>query len=390
MFMPCVLDGQEVSKITAYLVAFGPDEPQRLTANRDIAYSGVNPNGKGFVLSENEMKFLVTEDSRNAERIFSYLGSGEMNKTPTARSSRFIICFHDCDEPEVRAYPHLYQRLHDTVRLQRLGSGKKRLREKWWIFSRPATDLTKELQSRESVLVSGRVATHHTFTLQPTSTVFSDAATVFLLGDLANFALLQSRVHELWAGLQGSSFKDDPRYIPEDCFETFPFPDCSGQSCTLEAAGKAYYEFRATLMVENDEGLTTTYNRFHDPDDPDPGIVKLRELHAAIDRAVLDAYGWSDIPVECQFLLDYEIDEEEWGTKKKPYRYRWPEAVHDEVLARLLDLNQKRYQEEVVAGLHAEKGKKRSAPKNKTQRKSAQASSNVTLPLFEASIEPSE
>ena len=33
---------------------------------------------------------------------------------------------------------------------------------------------------------------------------------------------------------------------------------------------------------------------------------------------MLDAYGWDDIPTECEFLLDYEIDEEEWGDKKKP------------------------------------------------------------------------
>ena len=49
-----------------------------------------------------------------------------------------------------------------------------------------------------------------------------------------------------------------------------------------------------------------------------------------MDRAVLDAYGWTDIPTDCEFLLDYEIDEKEWGTRKKPYRYRWPDAVRDE------------------------------------------------------------
>ena len=118
-------------------------------------------------------------------------------------------------------------------------------------------------------------------------------------------------------------------------------------------------------MVRNDEGLTKTYNRFHDPDERDPDIAKLRELHTAVDRAVLDAYGWDDISTDCEFLLDYEIDEETWGNKKKPYRYRWPEAVHDEVLARLLDLNQKRYTEEVAAGLHDKKGKKKAKPKKK-------------------------
>ena len=109
-----------------------------------------------------------------------------------------------------------------------------------------------------------------------------------------------------------------------------------------------------------------------------------------MDRAVLDAYGWTDIPTDCEFLLDYEIDEETWGTKKKPYRYRWPEEVHDEVLARLLELNQKRYAEEVAAGLHVEKGTKRSASKSKARRKSVQDLDNATPPLFDSAMKPSE
>ena len=95
-------------------------------------------------------------------------------------------------------------------------------------------------------------------------------------------------------------------------------------------------------MLRHNEGLTKTYNRFHDPDDTDPEIARLRDLHSAMDRAVLGAYGWTDIPTDCEFLLDYEIDEEDWGTRKKPYRYRWPDEVRDEVLARLLELNTER------------------------------------------------
>ena len=90
-------------------------------------------------------------------------------------------------------------------------------------------------------------------------------------------------------------------------------------------------------MVRNNEGLTKTYNRFHDPDERDPDILKLRELHAAMDRAVLDAYGWTDIQPDCEFLLDYEEDDEpeddggKTQAKKKPWRYRWPDEVRDEV-----------------------------------------------------------
>ena len=103
--------------------------------------------------------------------------------------------------------------------------------------------------------------------------------------------------------------KDDLRYTPSDCFETFPFPREWEEHRHLETVGKTYYDFRARLMVDNDEGFTKTYNRFHDPHESDPSIEHLRDLHAAMDRVVLDAYGWHDIPIGCEFLLDYEIEE---------------------------------------------------------------------------------
>ena len=130
----------------------------------------------------------------------------------------------------------------------------------------------------------------------------------------------------------------------------------------LEAVGKEYYEFRGALMVRNNEGLTKTYNRFHDPDERDPDILRLRELHAAMDRAVLEAYGWHDLAqsATCDFLLDYEDDEDEEDgmsggspirrQKKKPWRYRWPDEFRDEVLARLLVLNKQRAEQERLAG----------------------------------------
>jgi len=129
----------------------------------------------------------------------------------------------------------------------------------------------------------------------------------------------------------------------------------------LERASREYYDFRAALMVRNNEGLTKTYNRFHDPDERDPDIIKLRELHAAMDRAVLDAYGWTDIQPTCEFILDYEdVQDGEPGKaskKKKPWRYRWPDEVRDEVLGRMLELNA------VRAGAKRSAAKRPAAPR---------------------------
>jgi hypothetical protein len=120
-------------------------------------------------------------------------------------------------------------------------------------------------------------------------------------------------------------------------------------------------------MVKNNEGLTKSYNRFnhrdHDANEPNPdivaGIQKLRMLHAAMDRAVLDAYGWKDLKPTCEFLLDFEEEDEDDDTgqtrkKKKPWRYRWPDDFRDTVLARLLELNKQRAEQERLIGEVAE------------------------------------
>jgi len=63
-------------------------------------------------------------------------------------------------------------------------------------------------------------------------------------------------------------------------------------------------------MVSNNEGLTSTYNRFHDPAETSNDLLELRDLHTEMDQAVLDAYGWSDVSTAYGFGLDY-LDTEE-------------------------------------------------------------------------------
>ena len=128
-------------------------------------------------------------------------------------------------------------------------------------------------------------------------------------------------------------------------------------------------------MIRNNQGLTATYNRFHDPEEDDADILKLRQLHTQMDTAVLAAYGWTDISTTCEFRLDYEEDTpdteptEGKRQRKKPWRYRWPEATHDEVLARLLELNQHRHEAEILGGKQAEKKANKSKAKGAKAKK---------------------
>lgn len=178
----------------------------------------------------------------------------------------------------------------------------------------------------------------------------------------------------------GSSMKDDLRYNPTDCFSTFPLP-LAGEHEGSESSGSIYFEHREQVMLENAEGLTKTYNRFHDPNEDSDIVARLRQLHSEMDRAVFRAYGWDDLAerATCEFLLDFEEDEDEESEtgrasrRRKPYRYRWPDEFRDEVLARLLELNATRADEERRQGLAAE-----AETKSKTKKKKSKATKKTT------------
>ena len=254
-----------------------------------------------------------------------------------------------------------WQIVEERVKPARLVSSQKsksshgRKAEKWWQHYHQARNrgFYAKIGKLDHVLVNSQVTGTHPVRIlhHPKGSSRIQPMCTPLI-HYAAFCALQSRPHEIWARLFGSSIKDDLRYTPSDCFETFPFPADWESRADLEAAGKTYYAFRATLMVENNEGLTKTYNRFPRPRGAGHRrIAELRELHEAMDRAVLRAYGWNDLPdVQCEFIPDYEVDEEGSGRKKKPWRYRWPDEVRDEVLMRLLALNRDRARNEKLAG----------------------------------------
>jgi hypothetical protein len=343
-----ILDGRPVETITSFLMPFGPNSrPHTLTRNTGVVFSGVNPNGAGFVFSPREKEQMIGRCAESEPFFHPYLSSDDLNGDPSVSPTRFIVDVGHLPEHELEKIEPLYAHLKETVGVERQKSAERRLRDEWWKFSRPAQGLNIRIGNFDRVLAMGRLATHHTFGFQGNQTIFSDALSIFLKNTYYDFALLQSRVHEVWAKFLGSSFKDDPRYIPEDCYETFPFPNAE-TTAECEERGIDYYNRRGALMIARNEGMTRTYNRFHDVNENAADIRELRRLHADMDCAVLRAYCWDDLAdsAKAAFLNDDTEDEHFYQG-----RLFWPSEFRDEVLARLLVLNAERHSEEVHLGL---------------------------------------
>jgi hypothetical protein len=398
MSPPFILDANSVQHISSMLDSRRVvGEPYRLAENARKSHMGTNVVGIGFLMSPEEAQELIAQDPRNANVLFPYLNGQDLNSNPSQSPSRWIINFSDwplqrggkgswlmADEKQQREwlrsgivpddypnpvatdYPDCLAIVQEKVKPQRDKVRRKVYRELWWQHAEKQKSLYEAIAPLQRVLAKSRVADKFALAFVLKGWIYNERLAVFAFDDFASFAILQSSVHEAWARCYGSTLKMDMLYNPTNCFETFPLPHLTlEQSAILDPIGETYHEYRRQIMLDRQEGLTKTYNRFHNPDETAPDIAHLRELHVEMDNAVATAYGWDPSAGSGQALdLDHGFHETPQGT-----RFTISEAARREVLTRLLQLNHERYAEEVRQGLHEKKAKKRTRRKHTSGRK---------------------
>ena len=353
----CVLDGRACKTITTFLLPIGPNTmPARLVANAGIAFEGYKYTGQGFLFSEQggdcedfaKMKELTQEDPRNRERIRPLLRGETFLEHPSQTPDRYVIDFEDFTEEKARSWPLLFAILERRVKPFRAKSNRDRVRRVWWLFEETRPGLRAASKGKARLLMRPKISAHHAFGYIPGNVLVSAPHVVVVRDEYPFFAILQSRVHELWVYMFGAYLEDRICYTPSDCLETFPSPNNWNAQGTLLKIGSAYCDSRIALMVERNEGMTKTYNRFHDPTDTAEDVQRLRELHAAMDRAVLEAYDWHDLAARAAPVFLDESNEDDHTYQGRLF---WPSDFRDEVLARLLALNAERHAEEVRLGI---------------------------------------
>jgi len=329
------LDGKLVNFISPFLLPVDlVDDPPKLRRNIGVSFKGVMLGGDGFEINSEEktaeLEHMLSVQPEIIKFIYSIVGGDEILKSvqpPNQRKAIDASVFET--ETELAEFPLLLTFLKKHVERGRVGTRLAGL--SFWKYERARIESRKRIIS-ETILVKPYTSTYHAFTFIPSNYLLLTPHVNFVDSSFQLFALLQSSIHMHWAYVFGSSLEDRPRYTSSDCFETFPLPDGYREMTSLESVGRKYFEFRRDLMLESNEGLTQTYKRFHDPSDDSERIVELRTIHADLDRAVLAAFGWSDLDPKLEFL---GCDDEDGDST---YRLHLPDSVRDQVLERLVAL----------------------------------------------------
>lgn len=369
-----VFDSRTVPWINSRLRA-APERPDPLPLrdNDGCALVGCFLRGDGFLLSPEEADAHVREHPAEAAVVKPYLTGDDLNNRPDQRPSRHVITFWDMSLEEAQGFPASFRILEDRVRPQRMRLKTSGVdadhRKHWWRFANTRKELRERTTGLPRVLAAARVSKHVLFSFTSPDFVPSEQVVVFPLPSFTAFAVLQSRVHESWVLLVAGARGEGVRYSASECFDNFAFPvrDALSALSDLEAIGRLAYEARTAYTALTGIGLTDLYNRLKDASCSDPQIEDLRRLHEAMDRAVLSAYGWSDIqlPPFCSLGRSYESARD---------------AFRDEVTDRLHVLNTERSSSETSplragstvrkAGSRAKPGIARAAePKPRSRRR---------------------
>jgi hypothetical protein len=348
------LNDAKVSGITSLLTEGigSKDSPDHLVASEGIGFIGSVVLGKGFVVSPEAAADFVRQDPKYKDVLYPLIGGEELNSTASQAASDWVICFWDWPlnqetapeeyvGPVASDYPLCLEILRTLVKPERDLKNRKVYRERWWRFAELQKNSYLAAASGEQVLVRAIISPTHAFAFVKTGQIFNNK-TILLNADHARFAILQSSIHEKWFIEYSTTMGVSTlTYYPAACLETFPFPISSRGIGIL---GREYHEFRNQVMHSHNEGLTKTYNRFHDRGEHSADLTQLRALHVEMDQAVAEAYGWSDLDLGHGF-----------HATKQGERYTLSEPARRAVLDRLLALNHQRYEEEVKAGLHEKK-----------------------------------
>ena len=352
---PAQLDEKSVAKINPDLTSgIAATTAQKLAENQSCAFVATVKAGPFDIPGETARAWLKLHNPNgkpNSDVVKPWINGMDVTRRP---SDTWIIDFGvGMEEAAAELYETPFAHVKKAVTAQRDASTKETKYKRFWQMARPIPAMREALRGRSRFIATPVVAKHRLFAWIDAGILADHQLIVIAREDEATFGILHSRFHEVWALRLGTELEDRPRYTPTTTLETFPFPegltpkdtkngvpDTKAAGAIAEAAERLNYLRNNWLNPEKlvDWVQTAEEQEAGFPKRPvaKPGheaelkkctltnlynarakgeAAWLDRAHKDLDKTVADAYGWTDYT---------------------------PEMSEEEILGRLLALNQAR------------------------------------------------
>jgi hypothetical protein len=285
-----------------------------LTVNREPkrVFQGIIPGHVAFVITPAEARTLVKSNPINAQVIKPYSIGRDLVSNEYGAPSRYVIDMNHLNLTAAKTYLEPFKRIQTLVLPERekkaqaelatnnrlleadpravINTNHQMILNEWWKHTARRVEMTAELQKLKRFIVCSRVTKRPIFEFLDASIRPSDLVQVFAFDDDYTFGILQSDAHWQWFTEKGSTLTERYRYTPNSVFDTFPFPQqpSPARVKAVADAGRALHEWRRAAMARNPKLTLRELYRTTEL----PGKNPLKDLHAALDQAVLAAYGF--------------------------------------------------------------------------------------------------
>lgn len=277
-----------------------------LRANSQLSSRGMMLFGSGFIVEQKDFNKI------EQEVLFKYLNGRDLLQQSRNVKVIDLYCGSGSFLTEVqKQYPNAYQWVLERVKPERDANRDKGLRENWWIFGRPRTEIRPALEGIKRYIATVETAKHRVFVFLDSDVVPDNMLIAIALENAYFLGILSSKAHVAWALAAGGRLGvgNDPRYNKTRCFDPFPFPvPTPEQEQKIRELGERLDAHRKRVQSQHpDVTITGMYNlleklrrgeAFTDADRTynDKALVStLKQIHDELDVAVLAAYGWQDL-----------------------------------------------------------------------------------------------
>ena len=276
-------------------------------------YQGVIPGNKHFVLAPKNATELVKGDTASKTVLVPLLIGRDLVAQPNGLPSRYVIDLSANDIVEAQNYRNAYRYVHKHILPMRKSKAEEERKKnekarqvnpnarlnrhhenflrQWWKLSYGREDMLDQLGKLRRFVGCPQTTKRPIFDFISTRIRPDAKIQVFAFADDYSFGVLQSDPHWQWFMERCTTLTERFSYSSSIVFDTFPFPQepTQYQVKAVADAGRALHEYRRAEMAKSESGLTLRdmYRTLELP-----GVNPLRDLHDALDQAVLAAYGF--------------------------------------------------------------------------------------------------
>lgn len=305
---------------------------RKLQSSQASFYQGQTPGiVRAFKISADDARSLVDSEPADSKVIHPFLGGEEL--LHSVAIDDWIIDIPDTDADVAwRRYPKLLKSLESTAMTERVAKAERqrldndgilrvnpkaktrmhhiRFADHWWLLAYRRSEMLKALSGLPRYLALTRTSSElrgPVFTFVAPEYRPSDSIVAFPFADEYSFGILQSALHTEWFREKCTTLETRLTYTSRTVGEHFPWPQDPSRSAVerIEDAAVAIIDYRAQAFSDG-ASLASQYDVLRRP-----GSSSLRSLHAELDSAVMEAYGFdaSSDALSQLLALNHELAE---------------------------------------------------------------------------------